>query len=144
MIEQLDQIFATVKVSHEITEQRVRDLLCSAWEGGSNYWCSCVDRNVPAAALDTIRAIKTERLEATGDGDFYSHEYPFVEGVTLVLNADEEDEPLHLDRPALIRGLQIMAEKYPRQFHDFLIENDDAETGDTFLQCCVFGEAIYG
>ena len=35
-----------------------------------------------------------------------------------------------LDRAALITGLQVMADKYPRQFHDFLIENDDAETGD--------------
>ncbi len=138
--------FATVKVSHEITEQRVRDLLCSAWEGGSSYWCSCIDRQVPPAALATIAAIKAERLDKTGDGCFYSHEYPFINGVTLVLTADEEedDKPLHLDRAALVRGLQVMAEKYPRQFNDFLTENDDAETGDIYLQCCIFGEAIFG
>jgi len=37
-----------------------------------------------------------------------------------------------------------MAEKYPRHFHNFLEENDDAETGDVFIQCCLFGEIVYG
>ncbi len=83
--------FATIKVSHYISEERVRDLLCSAWEGGSSYWCSCIDRQVPPAALATIAAIKAERLDKTGDGCFYSHEYPFINGVTLVLTADEEE-----------------------------------------------------
>ena len=146
MSEQLDQTFTTVKVSHPITEQRVRDLLCSAWEGGSSYWCACVDREVPPAALETIKAIKAERLATIGDGSFYSHEYPFIDGVTLKLKVAEMEEEgvKSLDRAALITGLQVMADKYPRQFHDFLIENDDAETGDIYLQCCLFGEAIFG
>ncbi len=137
--------FATIKVSHYISEERVRDLLCSAWEGGSSYWCSCIDRQVPPAALAEIEAIKAERLAATGDGNFYSHEYAFIDGVTLVLTADEEedDKPLHLDRPALIRGLQVMADKYPRHFANFLGEDDDCETADVYLQCCLFGEVIF-
>jgi hypothetical protein len=32
----------------------------------------------------------------------------------------------------------------PRHFADVLNENDDAGTGDVFLQCCLFGEIIFG
>jgi len=49
-----------------------------------------------------------------------------------------------LDLDAIKKGLQIIAEKYPRHMGDFLNENDDADTGDVFLQCCLFGDAIYG
>jgi hypothetical protein len=37
-----------------------------------------------------------------------------------------------------------MAADYPRHFADLVNENDDADTGDAFVQCCVFGEVIYG
>ena len=59
---------------------------------------------------------------------------------------DYQNEPpwKRLDLNAIKKGLQIMAEKYPRHMGDFLNENDDADTGDVFLQCCLFGEAIYG
>jgi hypothetical protein len=49
-----------------------------------------------------------------------------------------------LDRVAILEGLRIMAEKEPRHFADFMTENDDADTGDVFLQCCLYGEVIYG
>ena len=42
------------------------------------------------------------------------------------------------------RGLTIMAKKYPKHFADFLKDDADGDTGDVFLQCCVFGEVIYG
>ena len=93
MSEQLDQTFTTVKVSHPITEQRVRDLLCSAWrEVVTGCACVCVDREVPPAALETIKAIKAERLATIGDGSFYSHEYRFIDGVTLKLEVAEMEK----------------------------------------------------
>lgn len=42
------------------------------------------------------------------------------------------------------RGLQVMAEKYPRHFGNLISDNDDAETGDVLLQCSVLGEIVYG
>jgi len=38
----------------------------------------------------------------------------------------------------------VMAKKEPRHFADFLKEDYDETTGDVFLQCCLFGEVIYG
>jgi hypothetical protein len=41
-------------------------------------------------------------------------------------------------------GLQVMADKYPKHFADFMSEEDDCVTADVFLQCCLFGDIIYG
>jgi len=49
-----------------------------------------------------------------------------------------------LDLAAIRKGLQIMADKYPHHFRDAMAENDDAITGDVFLQCCLFDEIVYG
>jgi hypothetical protein len=37
-----------------------------------------------------------------------------------------------------------MAREYGRHFSDMIAENDDATTADVFLQCCLFGELVYG
>jgi hypothetical protein len=37
-----------------------------------------------------------------------------------------------------------MVEKYPRHYADFKDGDEDASTGDVFLQCCIFGEVVYG
>ncbi len=49
-----------------------------------------------------------------------------------------------LDLPVIERGLRIFVEKCPARFGEFLAENEDANTGDCFLQCCLFGELVYG
>ena len=42
------------------------------------------------------------------------------------------------------RGLGIMAAKYPQHFAYLMSDNADAETGDTLVQCALFGEIVYG
>jgi hypothetical protein len=54
-----------------------------------------------------------------------------------------EEAPKRLDMAAIKNGLKVMAEKYPHHWQDFVSENDDAITGDVFLQCCLFGEIVY-
>lgn len=125
-----------VNVKHEITLDRISSLLCSAFEGGSNYW------------YQIDKFIKPETMSfRTDEGQIYRHlDYPLNEGGALIISdiEDEENETKRLDMDAIKKGLQIMAEKYPRHMGDFLNDNDDADTGDVFLQCCLFGEAIYG
>lgn len=128
----------SVNVKHEISLQRISDLLCSAFEGGSNYW------------YQIDKFIKPKNLSFRTDEDqIYRHlDYPLNEGGALIISDIEGDlnEPpwKRLDLDAIKKGLQIMAEKYPRHMGDFLNDNDDADTGDVFLQCCLFGDAIYG
>lgn len=106
-----------IAITRTFPRQRVEDLLCCAFEDGSAYW-------------------------AESEGGF---EQAFEPG-GVIIREFEEDEPeaLRLDREALTRGMQILADKYPRHFARFVAEDEDAETGDVFLQCCVFGEIVYG
>lgn len=149
MTETLTQtIPVTVTVTHEIPVERIKDLLCNAIEGGSNYWCNTMDR---------MGGITREQAN-------YRHDVPFVEGGWLQIIEDEpgmpESQPVptryyedidgkrtecyRLDLEAIKKGLNVFAEKCPHQFADFIAENDDAETGDCFLQCILFGHVIYG
>ena len=67
-------------------------------------------------------------------------------GIKISLDDEEppDDGGCFLTDVELQQGLQRMARKYPRHFADFMAENDDAITGDVFLQCVVLGEVIYG
>lgn len=73
-----------VKVSIDLPA--IRSLLCSAFEGGSNYW---------------YEITRWELAERYHFDDFSS-------------------------------------------FAEILDDNADANTGDVFLQCCLFGDVIYG
>lgn len=42
------------------------------------------------------------------------------------------------------KGLKLMQEQYPHHYADLVEEEDDAITGDVWLQLAVFGELIYG
>ncbi len=119
-----------VTIEYEITAQRIQDLLCGAIEGGSNYWIEqCTDLTYP---------------EGKTRADF---KYPYIEvpmaGGSYMVKPIEGGKPVKLDREAIMRGLQLMAEKEPGYWSDFITENDDAITGDIFLQCALFGEVLF-
>lgn len=139
-----------ISVDHEIKPSRVADLLVTAIEGGSGYWC----------AIDKARSSKPAELtlpwgidKHTGEPEYHPWyiSWPFSKDGNLALviddgESDPEEDPevYYINRESLVKGLMIMAQKYPAQFHDFLDENEDAWTADTFLQCCALGEVIYG
>lgn len=127
----------TVIVPYAIEDQRVEDLLCTSLEGGSNYWYF----------IEKFISPSKEALEAylQGRSMFRHLAYPMCGGALLFI--DEEDPRsagVYLNRLAIECGLLTMAEKFPRHWKDFISENEDADTGDVFLQCCLFGEVIYG
>jgi len=62
----------------------------------------------------------------------------------ILIDRENDDEEHILDRAALHRGVKAMSEKFPEHWADFINENDDAITGDIFVQCCVFGDTVYG
>jgi len=119
-----------IKIEVEVSDQRAGDLLCSAFEGGSNYWYFI------------------EQVSPSSAGAYY-HEKPFDHNGWVKIRTLEHEEvngqlEWLLDRAACERGLTLMAEKYPTHWSDFISENDDATTGDVYLQCCIFGEVVYG
>ena len=118
-------------IERTITAERMEDLLCCAFEGGIGYWA------------------QVELLEDAGARPWrYVHELP-VRGGSVTLSDStgegwpETAEP-YLNGTSLQEGLKIMGDKHPRHMADFLAENEDAITGDVFVQCCVFGEVVFG
>jgi len=129
----------TFSVTMEVTPKRIADLLCTGFEGGVGYWCRIMDYTEPT----------TEPKGLVITGEVFPHcDYPVQGGAVICrLQEEETDEkwnPLVLDAAAIQRGLKIMSEKYPTQWGNFLAENEDADTGDTFIQCCLLGETVYG
>lgn len=117
-------------------DEKIRGLLCCAFEGGSNYWYHDLDYQLPEGA----------RLPDPDDPDYWhwSQIVPLLPGGHLTM-LDGEDETQRLDRDALERGIKVLFEKYPRHFADAMRDHTmDAITGDVFLQCCLFGEVVYG
>lgn len=133
----------TLSISISISDDAIRGLLCSAFEGGSNYWYSNLE-----PAIDNVVPYDEFRDGGSQQGDTYWHWsqlMPLVEGCAVVFEDTEDNHKLHrLDLAAIKRGFQVMAERYPQHFADYLAEKGDATTGDVFLQCCVFGEVLYG
>lgn len=135
-------------VIQEIDLEKIRGLLCCAFEGGSNYWYDIKKCNYPTGLKGKDYA---EGGKGQGAKEYWhwAQLVPTQEGGSLIITSKEDDEingakEWTLDRAAIERGLAVMAEKYPRHYGDFLAENEDATTGDVFLQCCVFGELVYG
>jgi hypothetical protein len=122
--------FTTGTVTLDI--ELIRGLLTTAFEGGSNYWYQ---------GLHIINDV-----DEPSDPEVHRfHIVPTCEGGSVGFHADDEpDTLLVLNLEAIREGLGIMREKYASHWADFYNENDDATTGDVFLQCCVFGEVIYG
>ena len=117
-----------VKTEVAITQQRVEDLLCGAFEGGSNYWAYFVvsKKQKQGVKIDYIYEIATR-------------------GGEITINDRETGETLgFLNEESIKKGLQLMAEKYPNRFIDVVNENDDADTADIFVQLAVMGELVFG
>jgi hypothetical protein len=124
------------QVNTTIDPQRVQDMIIGAFEGGSNYW---IERAV---------LIHPKPEELPEDGVVWwgnSKRNVFAEADFLVkVKPDDESDFFHLGPRQVRDGLEIMARDYGRHFADMIAENDDATTADVFLQCCLFGELVYG
>lgn len=125
----------TEKATAEL-DQMMSDLLCSAFEGGSNYWYRIDDMVYP---------------EGKTRADFkYTYLEVPLQGGSIKIKADDHENKKRadhlwiLDREALDRGWQLMMSKQPRHYADAMTGNGDAITGDVFLQLCLFGEVIFG
>jgi len=113
------------EIKAEVDEQMVQDLACTGWEGGINYWVDFAEHNSNGIEFE------------------YLWELPFLGGA-VTIHPGEGEDPVVLDGAALQRGLQVMADKYPQHWGNFVGDCADAETGDVFIQCCCFGEIVFG
>jgi len=128
-----------VKTVALITQSRVEDVLCGAFEGGSNYWA--------------VTGVTTEQMEkanatfpfevATRGGEIkvFDAENPKI--LLGVINAERIEKALQL----MSEGKNEKGEDAPylaRHLNDIIKEDDDACTSDVFLQMAVMGEIVFG
>jgi len=114
----------TIAIRSHIDIRDIEDLLCSASKGAI-YWSENnlgFDKGIKEALSEKGTEIK----------DFENCDQNLEETIEI------------LNRDKIKRGLTVMANKEPKHFADFVRGDYDQITGDVFLQCCLFGEVIYG
>jgi hypothetical protein len=130
-----------MKVGIDVHEKDIAGLLCSGMEGGINYWARIEDYVKPANPIAFCDW-------GQKDWSIFPHiDYPLTEDGAVMIKDMEchtEGKVYRLDKTAILKGLNLMAEKSPRHFSDFMNQNYDATTGDVFIQYCIFGKVIYG
>lgn len=122
-------------ISITVTDQQIADLLVGAFEGGSNYW------------IENIKTIGRPESKKIGND-----EYPSYITCALAANCHVDIQPNEhagvpikfLHRDSIRIGLEAMATQCPQHFGNFLSGDYDSITSDVFLQCCIFGELVFG
>ena len=126
----------TVQLTVRISNEQIRDLLSAALEGGINYWADY------EAGFTPDKEAMANKLRGVWEGlPVYFIEDPKY---TLLIKDMYESKTHELTYERLRLGLVDMATKYPGHMQKLLTDEFDAETGDVFIQCCVFGDIIYG
>jgi hypothetical protein len=135
----------TTTLKIEFTDEQICDLLCNAFEGGSDYWIDNAD--IELGDNDVNPNEKFDAEYHTGTPSYLRAPFCTNGFVAIQYGSEEgENKTAKLDRAAIEKGLQLMAttEDGKQHFADWLAGNDDATTGDVFLQLCVLGEIVYG
>lgn len=126
----------TYTTTLSIDPKRVQDMIVGAFEGGSNYWLG----------RGRVELLQPAYSDLPDDGVVWygnSKRNVFAEDFKVTI-AVPDDAVYTLEPKSIANGLQKMAGLYPEHFADMLDETDDADTADVFLQCCLFGELVYG
>lgn len=141
-----------------ITVEMCWDLLCGAFEGGSNYWVSHIELSGDTEDLrkewHQKFSQRAKGIEYTYENSKlgwvlehqmyrYSHQIPFLTDQHLKVFVDGEDDAHILDMDAIQSGIDCM-KGGRRHKVDWYSENWDAITADAFLQYCLFGKVVYG
>lgn len=137
----------TIEVVDDVDANDIINLLVNAFDSGATgYWAARAEVELPEDFdIYSLKWLKDPDSWAQVRKVYIA---PFVDGGRVVLfghgDDGEDGERFILDFKAIEQGVQVMARDYPNRWADFRCQNDDSETGDIFVQCCVFGEVIYG
>ena len=115
-----------ITINSTLAQKDMEYLLCAAFEGGINYWCSEI-------IVEDFHGF-THASEVLAAG------YP----VTLI-DMEDEDQNRTIDGESLKKAMALMAEQYPLRMRDICSDGDyDANDADIFVQLACFGEVVYG
>lgn len=107
------------QVTTIVTEQQLHDVLCSAVESsaGSRYWATI---------------------------DVGKHKIGWANYFTAKFTTTDTETTYRLSVKKLVKGLNVLANKYPVIFANIINDTCDASTGDALVQCALLGRIIYG
>lgn len=117
------------------------NLLVTAIEGGSQYWCSHIRMKDP-------NAIQADKLSSPWYATAFRDEIAMI-----VREEEEEADPDDEDQQEqwsdltiveAVKALVLMAADYPQHFCNLVKGNEDAETADVWLQLAVLEDVVYG
>ena len=125
------------------------NILCTAFEGGSNYWYFITDYREPSdpSMIPTSNGI-VDWAEPSyvaccwGDGaviivdkeEYYNNDRS-TKGLTTYELTEEK----------IVKGLELFARQFKKRWVRICEEEDyDGEDADLFLQLCLFEEVVYG
>lgn len=140
----IDEAYHVVNegIQFSFTDEQRIDLLTSAIEGGSNYWY-----NFQATACNQLNKVQ----QLFSDDSIYTDTFVWKlwsaikQGMEIEVHDIETGDSLgFISMNSIERGEQTLNEKYNFAVGDVLSENDDAATGDVWLQCAVMNEVVYG
>lgn len=135
----------TTTITTTVTDKQISELLCCAFEGGSNYWCMIENyRLAKGYSMDDFRV--GGKHQDPGDYFHPCQLVPLHEGCSIVISCEDytnDGNAWELDRECLERGLRLLSAQHPRHWADFIDDNSDAITGDVFLQLALFGEIVF-
>lgn len=125
----------TIVMNISIDRNVLRGLLCTAIEGGSNYWAtfSNAERN---AEGDYVR-VKVTEIDRSGQRrvNRYITAEALAHGLERLAQAGTQPDPArhHFDPGVAMK-----------HFGEAISETGDASTADVVLQMTIFGELVYG
>ena len=118
-------------LNFNITDQNLADILCIAFEGGINYWCS--------------GSVKVKDNDFKG-ADYASDALP--KGAVLYI-PDMDEGDMELTKEKLIAGVEKYVNEHDADIIDLATKeidccHVDAEVADMMVQLAVHGEVVYG
>lgn len=119
-----------VKKNMRVTSEDIDDIMCTALEGGINYWCN--------------------EAEVVGEylGEYASEQ--ISKGGTLILHDAESEDTWELNLEKLLRGIELaIEEEYLADYEWYDADSIDTcqidtDVADAIIQFAIFEEIIFG
>ena len=121
-----------IEMEIEVTDQDIDDIVCTAFEGGINYWCNSVE--IVGALLGN-----------------YTHEQISKDGYLYLYDIEDDDEKWILTKSRLLNGIRMyihnsMVRDYPLILFGNEIDTSevDADIADMIIQFALFEDIVFG
>lgn len=129
----------TFKATIEITGQQVAAIMSTGLEGGYSPWLKS------ALWIKKPQFYEEQRITPIMTGAFYEGDFQ----IEFIFDDPDEEEGTFTGKKLVgPKEMQAAIEKFseesPSHFADWMLENDDADTGDVFLQYICLNDIIYG